>query len=297
MIQSHKLINKYGNTVEIINYGARIGSILLNTIDGPINICLSYDDLQDYITDPFFLGASIGRYANRLKDEKGNILLHGGKTGFHSKYWDILSKSQSHITLRYISKDGEEGFLGTLSISVTFLWSDENSLTIKYSATTNAKTVINLTSHPYFNLDGNGDIDQHKIQIFADQYTVTDNDLVPTGKISNVEDGNLDYRNKKTINQNEVDHNFILSDQNELKHAASVSSSNDQIGLDVYTNQPGLQFYTGHALKAPFNSRSAFCLEAQNFPDAPNHRNFPSAELKPGEIYTNVIKYDLKMKQ
>ena len=296
MIVAHKLINKHNNSVEIINYGARIGSLILNTNDGPKNVSLSYHHLEDYINDQYFLGATVGRYANRLKLDNGDIILHGGEKGFHSQYWNILEKSDSHIVLEYISNDGEEGFLGTMNVKAYFLWSDANVLDIKYTATTDTKTIVNLTSHPYFNLDGCGTVDHHKIKIFADKMTITDDQLIPTGEITTVESSKLDYRRERRIGQTEVDHNFILSSNNDVKHTATVLSQDDQICLDIYTNQPGVQFYTGHYLESPFGSRAGFCLEAQNFPDAPNHAHFPSAELLSNEIYKNQIRYDFKIK-
>ena len=295
MIKSHKLMNKFGNSVEIINYGARIGRILLNTNGGPRNVSLTYPQLDNYINDPYYLGATVGRYANRLKLENGDILLHGGKDGLHAKYWNIKEKSDTHVILSYISKDGEEGFTGTIKIEAEFSWSEQNTLSIKYKATTDKKTIINLTSHPYFNLDGQGTINQHKLKILADKYTNIDNDLIPTGEFQTIEKLDLNWREKESIHNKEIDHNFVLNDKNMLKYAASLSSSNDDITLVVETNQLGLQFYTGHYLRAPFISRAGLCLEAQNFPDAPNHPHFPSALLMPGETYSNHISYNFSL--
>lgn len=294
MIKTIQLINKYGNSIELINYGARIGSIIINTTNGPVNVSLDYSDKNDYLTDPYYLGASIGRYANRLKRNNDKISLHGDEYGFDKRFWELKSHKQTEAIFTYLSEDGEEGFSGNLEVTATFTWTDENKLGIEYQAKTDRETVINLTSHPYFNLNGKGTIDDHFVKIHSDFYTEVDLDFLPTGNIRPTKETELDFNTCKPVLNTEVDYNFIIECNGEVNTIAELSTPSSEISLLVKSNQPGLHFYTGHHLKTPFTARAGLCIEAQNYPDAPNHMNFPSATLKPGDIYKNIIQYEFK---
>jgi aldose 1-epimerase len=272
------------------------------------------------------MGALVGRYANRIANGRfsldgqeyslavnnGDNAIHGGIMGFDKKIWETSygsNQSESTLSLTLISPDGEEGYPGTVSVGVTYTLNDQNQLVIDYSATTDAATVINLTQHAYFNLNGQGagSILDHEIMINADQYTPVDSESIPTGEIASVTGTPLDFRSPKLIGRDidddheqmqfgsGFDHNFIINNSgtDEIAMAASVFSPTTGRTLTVYTDQPGMQFYTGNFLNgslvgkdgAVYQRRNAFCLETQHYPDSPNKPNFPSTVLRPGEEY------------
>lgn len=253
-----------------------------------------------------------------LFKNNGPNTLHGGKKGYADVVWDALActnkNGEDAIELSYLSKDGEEGFPGNLQIKVTYTLTEANELKINYWAQTDAVTVLNLTNHSYFNLKGagNGDIFSHNLTLYADNFTPTDSTLIPTGKIQNVANTPMDFRTPHTIgesiNQNTIDlkyglgydHNWMLNKKsNELTLAANVSEPTTGIEMKVFTTEPAIQFYSGNFLdgkiigkeKKHYNHRTAFCMEAQHYPDAPNHASFPSTVLKPGETYTQTTIY------
>jgi aldose 1-epimerase len=253
-----------------------------------------------------------------LFKNNGPNTLHGGKKGYADVVWDahayITTNGEDAIELSYLSKDGEEGFPGNLQIKVTYTLTEANELKIEYWAQTDAATVLNLTNHAYFNLKGagNGDIFSHNLTLFADNFTPTDSTLIPTGKIQNVANTPMDFRTPHTIgeriNENTIDlkyglgydHNWILNKKsNELTLAANVLEPSTGIEMKVFTTEPAIQFYSGNFLdgkiigkeKKQYNHRTAFCMEAQHYPDAPNHANFPSTVLKPGDTYTQTTIY------
>jgi aldose 1-epimerase len=253
-----------------------------------------------------------------LFKNNGPNSLHGGKKGYADVVWDAhaftTKKGENAIELSYLSKDGEEGFPGNLQIKVTYTLTDENELKIDYWAQTDAATVINLTNHAYFNLKGagNGDIFSHNLTLYADNFTPTDSTLIPTGKIQKVANTPMDFRTPHTIgeriNENTIDlkyglgydHNWILNkNPGKLTLAANVSEPSTGIEMKVLTTEPAIQFYSGNFLdgkiigkgKKQYNHRTAFCLEAQHYPDSPNHANFPSTVLKPGDTYTQSTIY------
>ena len=326
------LKNKNNMQAAITNYGGRLVSLLIPGAANKItDVVVGFDSVQNYTTstEPYF-GATIGRYGNRIAKGKfsldskvytmvtnnGANTLHGGKKGFQYVVWDAKQLGDTVLELQYVSKDMEEGFPGNLNVKVTYTLTDANELKIDYEATTDKKTVVNLTNHAFFNLNGQGSgtINNHTLMIDADHYTPVDSTLIPTGKIEAVAGTPFDFTKPITIglhinetneqlkNGSGYDHNFVLnSKENTMHHAATVVGDKSKIKMDVYTQEPGLQFYGGNfmqgknKLKAGFTDgyRTAFCLETQHFPDSPNQPSFPSTVLEPGKIYktTSVYKF------
>ncbi|MEI6677607.1 MAG: aldose epimerase family protein [Mariniphaga sp.] len=335
-VKLFKLNNKNGLEIAVTNYGGRVVS--LNTPDraGKMeDIVLGYESIDGYLNaNEQYFGASIGRYGNRIA--KGSFTLdsiqyhlainnvpnnlHGGNKGFSSKIWDAVQKGENEIELSLISSDMDEGFPGELKVTVNYKLTEANELVLTYKAETNKPTVINLTNHSYFNLHGagNGDILDHLLYLKADNYTPVDSTLIPTGKIEPVAGTPFDFTTPVTIGEriNEknrqlafglgYDHNFVLNktDNKSVKLAASVYDPQSGRFMEIFTNEPGIQFYCGNFLKGKeigkqnktYNFRSAFCLETQHFPDSPNHPAFPSVVLRPGENYYSVCIYKFSVK-
>jgi aldose 1-epimerase len=333
-VDLYVLTNKNGNEVAITNYGGAVVSIKVPDRSGKVaDVVLGYDNADGYVNDKSYLGALVGRYGNRighaqfvidgktytLAKNNGDNSLHGGIKGFNKAVWSAKAvpvKGGQSLQLSYVSKDGEEGFPGNLKATVTYTWSDDNALTIDYSATTDIKTVVNLTSHSYFNLagQGSGDILGHQLMIQADQFTPVDSGLIPTGELRDVKDTPFDFRKPTAIgariNQDEeqlklgggYDHNFVLRmpmDHGESLAARVVEPTTGRV-MEVWTTEPGVQFYTGNFLDGKttgkggmtYPKRSAFCLETQHFPDSPNQPKFPSVLLNPGQSYHTITKYN-----
>src|SRR5487761_329062 len=328
-VDLYTLTNHNGVRVKITNYGGRVVSILAPDRHGHLaDVVLGYDTLDGYLTkqDPFF-GAIVGRYANRIAKGRftldgveyklpindGPNSLHGGPDGFDKKVWKVqeLTQAQPAHALTYISKNGEEGYPGDLSVKVVYTLTDSNELRIDYSATTDKDTVLNLSNHSYFNLagQGNGDVLKQVMMINADRFTPVDASLIPTGELRSVEATPFDFRKPTVIgariNQDNeqlkfakgYDQNFVLNRKgNGLELAARATDPESGRVLEVLTTQPGIQFYTGNFLDGTvhgkggkvYGHRYAFCLETQHFPDSPNHPKFPSTELKPGHAFHQV---------
>ncbi len=331
-VQLYTLTNKSGASVTITNYGGRVVSINVPDKDNKlVDVSLGYDSVKSYRKEgePFF-GALIGRYGNRIGKGKftlegkeyqlqlnnGPNTLHGGTDGFFSKVWDAKQDGQK-LELSYVSKDGEAGYPGTLNVKVVYTFTDENALQIDYTATTDKTTIVNLTNHTYFNLSGEGSptILDHELMIAADAYTPVDSTLIPTGKLTPVKGTAFDFTVAKAIGKEIAnvdeqlkfgkgyDHNWALVKNDGKTPVASVKSPISGIIMEVYTTEPGLQFYCGNFMTGvdkdgkggkSYPHRSAFCLETQHFPDAPNHANFASTVLKPGETYTTSTTYKFK---
>jgi len=329
-VKLYTLKNKQGALVTISNYGGRIISLLVPDKDNkPTDVVLGYDSIGAYRKkgEPFF-GALIGRYGNRigkgrfkidgkeyaLQLNDGPNTLHGGTDGFFSKVWDAKQVDGQKLELHYISKNGEAGYPGQLDVRVTYTLTDDNALQIDYWATTDQATVVNLTNHAYFNLNGEGNktILDHELMIDANAYTPVDSTLIPTGQLQTVAGTAFDFNKAKTIgksiDENDqqlkfgkgYDHNFALNKHDGKTPVATVKSPSTGIILEVYTTEPGLQFYSGNFLTGEdkdgkggkfYPHRSAFCLETQHFPDAPNHPNFASTVLRPGETYQTSTTY------
>jgi len=315
-----------GDNIEarITTYGGRIVSLRTPDRNKHMDdVVLGFDSVDGYLTDEPFFGALIGRYGNRiakghftldgktytLPTNDGPNTLHGGPKGFDKVLW-TAKPIENGVQLTYLSKDGEEGFPGNLTATVRYTLMG-NDLRIEYSATADKDTVLNLTNHSYFNLSGqgNGDILKHVMQINASHYTPVDSTLIPTGKIPPVAGTPFDFRTPHAIgerigNDNEqlhlakgYDHNWVLDNKTgKVAEAAKAYDPSTGRTLEVLTDQPGVQFYTGNFLDGTIKGidgkayvhRGAFCLETQHFPDSPNHANFPSTELKPGGRYHTV---------
>ena len=323
----YTLTNSHGVEVRAMNYGGIILSIRVPDRKGQLaDIVLGHDTLEGYIPNPPYLGAIVGRFANRIANgtftldgktytlpkNDGPNTLHGGVTRtFDKVVWDGEPKGRSGVSFTYLSKDGEEGFPGNLKVTVTYTLTDANALIIDYEATTDKSTPINVSQHSYFNLkgQGNGDILDHEIMINADRFTPVDKNLIPTGELASVAATPFDFRKPTAVgarinDDNDqlkkghgYDHNFVLdSGGGKLSEAAEVYEALSGRVMTVLTDQPGVQFYTGNFLDGTikgkggkvYGHRAALCLETQHFPDSPNHPKFPSTELKPGQKYHTV---------
>ncbi|MBC3541791.1 aldose epimerase family protein [Rufibacter sediminis] len=329
------LKNKNNVQAAITNYGGRVVSLLVPDKTGKlVDVSIGFDNVEDYTegADTFF-GATIGRYGNRIAKGKFKLEgkeytlatnnnenhLHGGNKGFSRVVWDAKQVDDKTLELTYVAKDMEEGYPGNLTTKVTYTLTDENELKINYQATTDKATIVNLTNHTFFNLngEGSGDILGHQLQINADRYNPVDSTLIPTG-IEPIANTPFDFRQATAIgarikdeNQqlkygNGYDHNYVLNGAagKDLQLAATVTGDKSGITMEIRTQEPGIQFYSGnfmeggHTLKTGGKDefRTAFCLETQHFPDSPNHPAFPSTVLKPGQTYntTTVHKFSAK---
>jgi aldose 1-epimerase len=319
--------NANGMSVSVINYGAIVTHLFTPDKNGiPGDIVLGYDNLRQYLEDnsPYF-GCVAGRYANRialgkfeingktyqLATNNGINHLHGGVEGFDKKIWqaeDFIYPDSAGVVLSYLSPDGEEGYPGNLSTKVIYTLNNNNEFRIDYEAATDKSTVVNLTHHSYFNLkgQGNGDIYDHYMQIDAGFYVPVDNNLIPTGQLEAVSETPMDFRNPEPagsrINQIEggYDHTFVLNNYNgKIRKVATVSELSSGRTMILFTDQPGVQFYSGNFLDGSLTGKSnkvyhqhyGFCLETQHFPDSPNQPSFPSTVLKPGEKYQTTTIY------
>lgn len=310
----------------ITNYGGRLVSLWVPDKNGAMtDVVEGFDSLDGYIhsTEPYF-GATIGRYGNRIAKGKFKIdgieytssinnapnTLHGGKNGFQGKIFDAQQMGDTALALTYVSPDGEEGFPGNLHVKVTYTLTGSNELKLDYEATTDKKTVVNLTNHAFWNLNGQGSgtILNHILRINADSYTPVDSTLIPTGQIETVTGTPFDFTKPAAIgkridtnsnaqlkNGKGYDHNFVLNKNSGhgLNYAATIKGDKTKIQMDIYTEEPGLQFYSGNFMQSKNvmkggkrdDFRTAFALETQHFPDSPNQPSFPSTILEPGKTY------------
>lgn len=325
----YTLTNKNGDVVSITNYGGIITSWVTPDKSGnKSSIVIGFDSLGSYLKQPPYFGALVGRYGNRigkatfkigdntykLAANNGPNSLHGGLKGFDKVVWDasVADSTTPSLTLKYLSKDGEEGYPGNLDVTVVYTLSDDNGLKIDYSATTDKATPVNLTNHSYFNLTGTttNTILDHSLQIDAGNYTPVDKTLIPTGEIKAVKGTPFDFTTAKKIGRDigsvpgGYDHNFVLNrTDSSLQKVATLSDSISGRQLEVYTTEPGLQFYTGNFLDGkftnhdgnPVNLHTALCMETQHYPDSPNKTNFPSTILQPGQTYHTVTEYKLSV--
>lgn len=327
------LKNKNNVQASFTNYGGRLVSLLVPDKDGKlVDVVVGFDSVDGFVnsTEPYF-GATIGRYGNRIAKGKfsldgkqytlvlnnGQNTLHGGKKGFQAVVWDAAMPDSQTLILTYLSKDMEEGYPGNLKVKVTYSLNDDNELKMDYEATTDKKTVVNLTNHAFFNLngEGSGEILNHDLQIFADLYTPVDTTLIPLGKNVTVKGTPFDFTTATTIGKRieEVndqlkagkgyDHNYVLNGTKGLgmTHAATVKGDKSGVIMDIYTQEPGLQFYSGNFMQsknvfkggAKDDFRTALALETQHFPDSPNQPAFPTTVLNPGQQYktTSIYKF------
>ena len=325
----YTLKNSNGTYSQITNYGGKVVSLWLPDNKGNYeDVVLGYDNIDDYlIAKEKYFGALIGRYGNRIGKGKftlggkeytlatnnGINHLHGGNKGYDAVVWDSKQLNEQSLELTYVSEHMEEGFPGNLSIKVLYNLTDNNELKIEYWATTDQTTIVNLTHHSFFNLKGagNGEINNHLLQMNSDYFTPVDNGLIPTGKIATVENTPMDFRDLTIIGKrvNEefeqlkfglgYDHNWVLNQNDEVyNYAAKVVEPISGRVMEVYTNEPGLQFYGGNFLDGTvgkdgksYKHRTAFCLETQHFPDSPNKKHFPSTQLNPEDKYYSICIY------
>lgn len=327
----YQLTNKNGVVVTLTEFGATVVSIIVPDRHGVLgDIALGFDSVDGYLKkgNPF-IGATIGRYGNRIARGRFNLNgkeyalainngvnhLHGGPGGYDKVLWERASdadtKNQS-MTFRYVSKAGEEGYPGTLTVKVTFTLTDENSLIIDYHAVTDADTVVNLTNHTYFNLNGSGTITDHVLQLNADYFTPVDATQIPTGELRNVKGTPFDFTAPVKIGARidtqgdeqisygaGYDHNFVISPDASQKKVGSAFSEKTGRLLTVESTEPGVQLYTGNFLDGSltgksgnvYSKRTGFCLETQHYPDSPNQPDFPSTVLKAGRTYTTRTIY------
>ena len=315
------MTNPNGLRAKVTNYGGILVSMEVPDKDGNLgDITLGYDKLEEYIKETPYFGATVGRYANRIGKAKftlegveytlaannGENHLHGGTKGFDKVVWKIVDEKtdgdEAILKMKYLSKDGEEGYPGNLDCTVTYTLTANDELKFSYEATTDKTTVLNLTNHAYWNLagQGSGDILGHELMLAADKYTPVDEGLIPTGEIKSVKDTPMDFTKPMAIGSRiekvagGYDHNYVLnSGGGELALCARVSEPRSRRVMEIYSTEPGIQFYTGNFLDGSitgkagkvYNKHYAFCLETQHFPDSPNKPEFPSVVLKPGEKY------------
>jgi len=329
-VELYTLRNSNGFEAGIITFGGIVVSLKTPDKAGKFDdVVLGYDTLADYIKDTAHFGGIIGRYANRIAKGKfplngkvfslainnGHNNLHGGLKGFDKVVWTanpLETADGPALQLNYMSKDGEEGFPGNLSVTAIYTVTHDNALRLDFTATTDKDTICNLTNHSYFNLRGHGDVLDYIVQINAEKYTPVDDVLIPTGELRSVDGTPFDFRkptpigerincdNKQIQLAKGFDKNWVADKPDgKLGLVARVLEQTSGRRMEVFTTQPGMQFYTGNFLDGTivgkrgqaYKPRHAFCMEPQHFPDSPNHPNFPSVELKPGQVYKNTIIY------
>lgn len=320
-----RFTNESGALAEITNYGGRLVRILVpNKKDDLTSVIKGYDNLDGFLVDGNYLGATCGRFANRIAKAKfiaggeeftlaannGDNSLHGGIEGFHIQLWDARIEGE-YVIMNYFAKDKEEGFPGDLSVEVMFSWSETCELSMLVTATTTKCTPVNITNHAYFNLNGEGDILGHDLRINSNRYIPIHTDAIPTGEIRFVKGTAFDFSVPKAIgkdiesgeeqllNGNGYDHCFVLNKEEfgDLVLSADVFASKSGVGLRVYTTMPGVQLYSGNYLTSVvpglegkvYSKRQAFCLEPEFFPDSPNQSGFPNCILQPGEVFQQTM--------
>ena len=328
------LKNDSGMVVKITNFGARIVSILVPDKNGKYaDVAIGYSSIDEYISDDTYSGAIVGRYANRIAKGKFKIdgkeynlpvnngpnALHGGLKGFDKAVWDANQKGDS-LQMSYTSQDKEEGYPGKVEVKVLYVLTTDNKLKIEYEASTDKPTIINLTTHGYYNLkgEGNGDILDHELEIFADSITPVDSTLIPVGKIESVKGTPFDFTKPYFIGQrindkNEqlkfgagYDHNWVLNNKSG-KLALCVRLSDTLSGrvMEIYSTEPGIQFYSTNYFNGthkgksgkPIKYREGAAFEPQHYPDSPNHANFPSTILRPGKVFKSETVYSFTVKK
>jgi len=329
-VDIYTLRNSKGAEARICNYGGLVISLKVPDKKGQLgDVTLGYDTLEGYLKETPYFGALIGRYGNRIARGKFTLdgkqytlatnnypnALHGGVKGFDKVVWEpkvIVNPEGPSLQLSYVSKDGEEGYPGTLTVTAVYTLTENNGLKLSFTATTDKDTVINLTHHSYFNLAGKGDVLDHVVLIPADRFTPVDSTLIPTGQLAPVLGTPFDFRKPFTIGTriNETDeqlkfgggydHNWVMNKtMGQFGLMARVYEPTSGRVMEVFSDEPGLQFYSGNFLDGTitgkngwvYKFRNGFCMEPQHYPDSPNQPNFPSVVLKPGQVYHNVIEY------
>ena len=324
----YTLKNSQGTQAKICNYGGIVTSLKVADKNGNFgDVVLGYDNLDGYLKASPHFGCIVGRYGNRIAGARFNLngkeytlaknngqnSLHGGIKGFDKVVWSVVKATGNSLELQYTSKDGEEGFPGNLNVTVIYTLTEDNGLQIDSTATTDKATHCNLTHHSYFNFAGKGDVLNHVVQINADRFTPVDANLIPKGELRPVKGTPLDFLSPHKIgarieNDDEqlklgkgYDHNWVLNKPvaGKLTHAGTVSEPTSGRVMEVWTTEPGMQFYTGNFLDGSitgkgswtYQQRNGFCMEPQHYPDSPNQPNFPTTVLKPGQTYKSTIIY------
>lgn len=334
-VELFTLTNAKGTEVRVLDYGGIITSIKVPDRRGTLgDVVLGYGSLEGYVENPSYMGALVGRYANRigkaqftldgttytLAVNNGENSLHGGRKGFDKAVWKATPferPGQVGVTLTHTSPDGDEGYPGALSLHVTYTLNVSNELTLDYSATTDKATVLNLTHHDYFNLagEGSGDVLGHRVQLFAKRFTPVDTNLIPSGTAADVAGTPFDFRKPTRLGTRirsddpqlklagGYDHNFVIDHEGKaLAVAARVEEPNSGRVLEVRTTEPGVQFYTANWLDVvgkdghAYQRNHAFCLETQHFPDSPNKPSFPTTTLRPGQTFHSTTVYAFSVK-
>ncbi|MEM7367170.1 MAG: aldose epimerase family protein [Bacteroidota bacterium] len=321
------LRNTLGMEAKLSHYGGSLSSLRVPTNSGDvIDVVLGFAKEEDYLSNPSSMGVLVGRYGNRIAHGKFHLdgqayqlatnlrehHLHGGSMGFQRRYWQILpTSSANQLILAHESTDGEDGYPGHLSVQVSFRLTDDMGFRIEYEARTQAPTVINLTHHAYFNLAGSGHVLDHELWLNSDQTTRVDPSLIPTGEFADVQGTVFDFRTPKLIGKDihapdpqlqygsGYDHNYVLNDwDGNFRHFATVKEFSKGLVMKCFTTEPGVQFYSANHLRdtrgkggVNYEPFSGFCLEAQHYPDSPNHPHFPSTVLRPGETYRQTTEY------
>ena len=315
-LEERVLQNTRGDRITLLNYGASLTRLELQLSDGIRNVILGYEDSADYLTDPYFMGATVGRTCNRIAGARFNLggvdysldanegenHLHGGAGGFHNRHWSIdTAVPDDTARFRLHSADGDQGYPGTLEAIVTYRWTDERELVMQLEAETDRPTHVNMTNHAYFNLAGGGaDVLGHRLQVTSGQILQVSEDLLPTGNFLDVTGTGFDLRKPSTLRDvvgsphplversGGLDFNYVLG---EAGGHAELESPNGNVRLQLTTTCPGLQVYGGQKLGPPFAPHRGLCLEPQHFPDTPNQPTFPGTLLVPGERYSQTTHY------
>lgn len=299
-------------TAEILPFGAIIKSIRFRDQE----VTLSVDDAQYYLKNPYYLGATIGRYANRIANGRFSLAgkyhqlsindsphsLHGGAKGFDKVLWEVKAQTKNQVELYYCANEGEQGYPGQLQVWQT-ITAINGQLKLNYKAICDKETLVNITNHCYFNLDGSDTIQHHLLQINASHYLPINEAFIPTGEIKPVANSCFDFSQSTEVGNalantdpqlaiaKGLDHCFVYECDNSLQVMATLTSPVTNINLTLLSTQPGMQLYTGNFIGTPFKAHQALCLEAQNWPDSPNNKGFPKANLLPNETYNQTIIY------
>ncbi|MEZ5824086.1 MAG: aldose epimerase family protein [Geminicoccaceae bacterium] len=315
-VHRYELTNGSGMTASIIDWGAT-----LQALSAPIggenrNLVLGFDQFDDYPARSPYFGATCGRVGNRIADgrflldgveytlpvnEVGNAHLHGGPTGLTKRVWALESHDERSVTLSIRSPDGEEGYPGNLDAICRYRLADDNALEIEMSGRCDRATPLNMVHHTYWNLDGSGSIDAHHLQVDADAFLPSDDAQIPTGEMASLDGSALDFRRAKRVDEvpeSRIDHAFVLVPADGFRRVAELVSGDGLCRMTLFADQPAVQVYTGYKMNITasggrrFEPRSGICLETEGFPDAPNHPNFPSIILRPGETYLHRMRHE-----
>jgi len=295
-----------GLTARVLTLGGALQDLRLAGL--PYSLVLGFPDLNSYLHSKAYIGANVGRFANRIAHGRASIagqtyqfdtnflgkhLLHGGSAGADRQVWTVTAHTENTLSLQLILADGKMGFPGELTVELHYRLLPTASLELEFVATTNAPTLCNFAHHSYFNLDGAGSIQNHQLKIAANHYLPVDAEAIPTGEIAAVENTAFDFRELKPINwqQAQYDHNFCTADSKQALRTVAYLQGQNGVSMTLATTEPGLQLYDGQYLDGGFAAHAGLALEPQAWPDAPNHAHFPSTELLPGQVYRQVTRY------